>query len=195
MPSILSKSENMKRSEPYQEIVSHLENLSELFTIPTPDPFSAQVRFVPEIETIKATLARNPLDQRRKARITIFLPKDCMKPDLAKQIHEAIRRYCLFKSQQNHYGMTALRRDALQALLVGILFLAGGLFFSGSIGRIVVLPPFFQLLFSDGFDIAFWVILWRPVDFFLFEASAFWREDRLNKRLMEMEVVVSDNTF
>ena len=87
--------------------------------------------------------------------------------------------------------MAAFRREALTALLIGILFLAGGLFLSQFVDRMTFLPPFLNAFLSDGFNIAFWVILWRPVDFFLFELWPFWRENRIYKKVMQIEIVVS----
>jgi hypothetical protein len=55
------------------------------------------------------------------------------------------------------------------ALLLGILFLIGGLLLSQFLDKVTAWPSFLSALFSDGFVIAFWVILWRQIDFFLFE--------------------------
>ncbi len=86
--------------------------------------------------------------------------------------------------------MIALRRQALTALLLGTLFLISGLFLFQFLARFTFVPPFLSALFSDGFVIAFWVILWRPIDFFLFELWPYWREDRIYTRLMTMHVNV-----
>ena len=86
--------------------------------------------------------------------------------------------------------MTASRRQALVALVLGILFLISGLFVSQFLGRFTFVPPFLNALFSDGFVIAFWVILWRPIDFFLFDLWPYWREDRIYTRLMRMEITI-----
>jgi hypothetical protein len=76
------------------------------------------------------------------------------------------------------------------ALLLGILFLVCGLFLSQFLVKMTFLPPVLNALFSDGFVIAFWVILWHPVDFFLFELWPFWREERIYKQIIEMEIIV-----
>lgn len=88
--------------------------------------------------------------------------------------------------------MVALRRQALLALLFGILFLMSGLFLSQFLERVTFLPPLLSALFGDGFVIAFWVILWRPIDFFLFELWPYWRENRIYKCLMLMEINVAE---
>lgn len=43
-------------------------------------------------------------------------------------------------------------------------------------------------MLRDGFVIVFWVILWRPVDFFLFALRPFWHQDRFYKRIMTVEI-------
>ena len=78
------------------------------------------------------------------------------------------------------------------ALLLGILFLSSGLLLSQFLDKVIALPSLLSALFSDGFVIAFWVILWRPVDFFLFEIWPFWREDRVYKLMMTMEIEVAE---
>lgn len=88
--------------------------------------------------------------------------------------------------------MKALQKEALQALLVGFIFLFSGLYLSQFLDKLTWSPAFLHTLFVDGFDIAFWVILWRPLDFFLFELWPYWREERIYKRMMEMEVIFSE---
>lgn len=184
--------ESKLRLQPYQEIVLHLENINELFTIPVPNPFSAHECFAPGIESIQAKLKTGILYRGRRTRITIFLPRNCMEPDMATRTQEAIQRYCLFKNAQNLRDIKTLRKEALQALAIGVFFRSCGLFFPASIERALALPPFFNILFSDGFTIAFWVILWRPIDFFLFEASSSWKKNHINKRLMTLEIVIKE---
>ena len=87
--------------------------------------------------------------------------------------------------------MIPLRRDALRALLIGILFLLGGLYFSQLLNKLLGFS-FIGSLLSYGFDIAFWVVLWRPVDFFLFDLWPYRREDRMYKQIMQMEISVAE---
>lgn len=78
------------------------------------------------------------------------------------------------------------------ALLLGILFLISGLLLSQFLDRATAWPSILGTLFSDGFVIAFWVILWRPVDFFLFELWPYWKEDRVYRYMMTMEISVAE---
>lgn len=178
--------------EKYDEIMIHLNNIHDLFTAPVEDPFSEKASFVSGIELIKSDLKSRSLWLRARTRTTIFLPKECIEPNLADKTKGALKRYCQFKIRQSRYTMAALRRGALQALLIGILFLLSGLYLSQFLVRVAFVSPFLTTLFGDGFDIAFWVILWRPVDFFLFDLWPYWREGRMYKHIMEMEIIIAE---
>ena len=146
------------------------------------------------IEIIKSELTSKSLGLDARVRTTIFLSTGNFELKLVNKTHDALQRYCQFKVQQNKRTMVALRRQALFALLLGILFLVSGLFLSQFLDKVTFLPSFLSALFGDGFVIAFWVILWRPIDFFLFELWPFWREDRMYKRMMMMEIHVVEET-
>jgi hypothetical protein len=173
--------------EKHYEIVIHLDNIHDLFTTPTGDPFSEKVRFVSGIEFIKSEFKPQLLRRGAKTRLTIFLPKANIEPELAGKTRDALTRYCLFKIQQNKNTLAALQWDALKSLLIGIFVLTSGLFL---VDEATFLPRFFSTLISYGLDIAFWVLLWRPVDFFLFELSAHRRESKIYQHIMEMEIAV-----
>ena len=178
--------------EKYSEITIHLDNIYDLFTQPAEDPFSKKAHFLSGIELIKSELKPTSMGGEARTRTTIFLPKESIEPGLTEKTSNALQRYCQFKVRQNTRAMVALRRQALMALLFGTLFLVSGLFLSQFLERVTFLPTFLSTLFSDGFVIAFWVILWRPVDFFLFELWPYWREDRIYKRMMMMEINMAE---
>jgi hypothetical protein len=176
--------------EKHYEITIHLDNIHDLFTTPMGDPFSPKVRFVSGIEFIKSEFKPQLLRRGAKAQTTIFLPKETIKPDLADQTKDALARYCQFKIRQSKNAIAALQSDALKSLFVGILVLVTGRLL---LEETMFLPAFLNALLSYGFDIAFWVLLWRPVDFFLFDLSASWREVKIYRHIMEMEIIVSAN--
>ena len=178
--------------EKYSDITIHLDNIHDLFITPPGDPFAAKANFVSGIELIKSDLESRSWGLEERTRTTIFLPKESIEAGLTEKTTNALQRYCQFKVRQNKRAMIALRRQALMALLLGTLFLVSGLFLSQFLERVTFLPTFLSTLFSDGFVIAFWVILWRPVDFFLFELWPYWREDRIYKQMMTMEIDVAE---
>jgi hypothetical protein len=178
--------------EEYSEITIHLDSIHDLFTPPAEDPFSKKAHFISGIELIKSELKPTLIGAEARTRTTIFLPKGSIEPGLTENTTDALQRYCQFKVRQNKRAMVALRRQALMALLLGTLFLVSGLLLSQFLERVTFLPTLLSTLFSDGFVIAFWVILWRPVDFFLFELWPYWREDRIYKHMMAMEIDVAE---
>ena len=178
--------------EKNSNITIHLDNIHDLFITPTDDPFSAKTNFVSGIELIKSELKSRSWVLEERTKTTIFLPKENIEPNLAEKTKFALQRYCQFKARQNKDATAKLRSSALFALLVGVLFLVGGLYLSPFMERLIILPPFLSAFTSNGFDIAFWVILWRPVDYFLFELWPSMKEDRIYKTIMQMEIIVSE---
>lgn len=176
--------------EKHYEITIHLDDIHDLFTTPTGDPFSPKVRFVSGIEFIKSKFKPQLLKRGAKTQTTIFLPPESIEPDLARKTSDALARYCRFKIRQNKNTITALQWDAFKSLLIGILFLVGGRLL---LVETVFLPEFLSTLLSYGFDIAFWVLLWRPVDFFLFDLPAYRREGKIYQHIMEMTIIVAEN--
>ena len=178
--------------EKNSEIMLHLDSIHDLFIQPVEDPFSKKANFVSGIELMKSELVSAPLGLEARITATIFLPKESLELGLAGKITDALQRYSQFKVQQNEDAMAVFRREALTALLIGVLFLVSGLFLSQYLQGVTLSPPFLSAFLSDGFNIAFWVILWRPVDFFLFELWPFWRENRIYKAIMRMKIIVSE---
>lgn len=181
--------------EKHTEITIHLDDIHDLFKTPAADAFSKKASFDSGIELIRSELISQSWRSEARRKITIFLPKESIEPDLAGKTTEALKRYCQFKIQQNKQVMIPLRRDALRALLIGILFLLGGLYLSQYLDKLIVSPSFISSLLSYGLNIAFWVILWRPVDFFLFDLWPSWREDRIYKHIMNMEISVAEEQY
>lgn len=177
-------------TEQYRDIAVHLNNIHDLFVVATEDPFVEKINFVPGIEIIKTQLRSRR--SRLRTRTTIFLPRQSMEPDLAEKTRMAVQRFCRFKLQENKNIMRILRNQASRALIAGILFLTMGLLLANFLTSITFIPTLIITLLSDGFDIAFWVILWRPVDFFLFDLPGYKDEEQIYIQLMGMEIVIAE---
>src|SRR3954463_700499 len=93
-----------------------------LFSQPDVSPFSEnfhEYSTTPGIEFICNELYANP--SLKKVEATILLPPDEITSDLEQQTREAIRRYCLARSQEMRQDERALRWRALRALACGRL--------------------------------------------------------------------------
>lgn len=181
--------------ETSSEITLHLDDIHDLFIASAADHFLKKANFDSGIELIKSELKFQSWRSEAKRKIRIFLPKESIEPDLAGKTTEALKRYCQFQIRQNKQTMIPLRRHALRALVIGILFLLGGLYLSQLLNASIVSPSFINTLLTYGLDIAFWVILWRPVDFFLFDLWPYWSEDRMYKHIMQMEISVTEEPY
>jgi hypothetical protein len=164
----------------------HLASIRDLFNIPIIDPFAENMRLVSGIEFIKEKIRPAWFHRHLCVRTTIFLPEQCIEPDLAYKTSAAVRRYCRYQLRQNKIAISLLLSDALKALCIGIIFLASGLFFS----QFINVGFFLANLLNDGFNLAFWVILWRPVDFFLFDLPGYWREKSIYQAIMDMDIII-----
>ena len=167
-------------------IAIHLDSIHDLFTIPIIDPFAENMRLVSGIELIKEKIRPQWFRHQPCVRTMIFLPVKSIEPDLAHKTSAAVRRYCRYKLRQNKIAISVLLSDALKSLCIGILFMVGGLF----VVQFLTVASFLANLLSNGFNIAFWVILWRPVDFFLFDVPSYWREKRIYQAIMDMDVII-----
>lgn len=176
-------------NEHYRDIVLHLNTLQELFVVPAPDPLSERIPFVTGIETIQTAMRSRP--GRQPTRATIFLPRESIEPNTTERAHMAIGRFCRFKIQQNKNLMHTLTIQALKALLAGVVVLILGLLLTDLLQNTPLASSFLKTLFGDGFDIAFWVILWRPVDFFLFDLGTYRKDTRVYTQLMQMEIDIA----
>lgn len=181
----------MTASEKIKEISIHLNDVHDLFVVPSGDPFSEHILFAPGIEFIKAKIKPGDFKRSTMVRTTIFLPRENIEPDLLRKTKAALYRYCQFQLQQNTATMKVLRGQAFKALIAGFLFLTLRLLFSHLFAGLTFIPDLINTLLSDGFDIAFWVILWRPVDFFLFDLPAHRKEDQIYQKILTMELVIA----
>lgn len=172
------------------EITVHLDDLSQLFTAPSGDPFSEEPYLVSGIEWILDELTPYALGWGATTKTTIVLPKGSFQTDLASKTSAAVKRYCQFKIRQNQHALVALRWQGFKALQMGIVFLAACLLLSAFLSGAAFLPGFLGTLFSNGLEIAGWVSLWRPIEIFLYEWWPFWLEDQLYKHIMNMRMFI-----
>ena len=178
------------------EIIIRLDTIRNLF-VAGDNPFSDRIEFVSGIEYLKSELIARKLRAKDQIKAIIVLPTIDEEITTTTQngeltsnvVQQALQRYCYFRLQQNKNTNRQLLKDSLNALLFGIVFLIVGLFIAQSIANLPV-PPLLSNLLSDGFNIAFWVILWRPADVLLFELPGYKQESRVYEYMRNMEIIM-----
>jgi len=174
------------------EITVHLNDLSQLFTAPSGDPFSEEPSLVSGMDWILDELTPHTLGWGERTKTTIVLPKGSLDVNLVNKTSAAVKRYCKFKIRQNHHAIIALRWQGVKALQMSIPFLAGCLLMSAFLSGAALVPGFLGMLLSNGLMIAGWVSLWRPMEIFLYEWWPYWRENQVYTHVMKMHIVVEE---
>jgi hypothetical protein len=125
-------------------------------------------------------------------RLVIQLPPDQIKPDLQSQVINAVRRYAEAKIAQNNASIRISRWRSVIGLCLAILIAAALLTF---------LAIMTQTLLSSASDtvigvvaglvtIFIWSTVWNPWDRLVYEWIEPWRENRILRSLIQMEIVV-----
>jgi len=152
------------------------------------DPFSKKPFYGSGLNYLVSSL--RPTILRGTTQTTIYLPEDKVAEGLEKTVREAIGRYCRYKIEESQNTQIALRWEGIKALQTGITFLAICLALSFFFKAATFLPEFWSAVLSEGFLIAGWVGIWRPVEIFLYAWWPHWREIRIYETIMKMEIVI-----
>ena len=124
-------------------------------------------------------------------RATIVLPARELSADSQPRLRAAVDRYCALRLHEADNELQATLRDALRALVVGLIVLAAGLALS-----VVVLdssaPHAIRTLLGDGlFLVIAWVGAWYPFDVLIHYMRPQRRARRVLLAAAELELVVA----
>jgi hypothetical protein len=127
-------------------------------------------------------------------RTTIVLPSDQITPDAEARLREALTRYCQYHIRQNRQDLISLRWQGVKALQNGIIFLGICLLLSTLFENAEILPEWLRRFGGEGFLIAGWVSLWHPIEILLYEWWPFSRQIRIYANIMQMDIVLKEET-
>jgi hypothetical protein len=103
-------------------------------------------------------------------------------------VEQAVRNYFNNRLATTRLRLRQLFRLGRWSLFIGMLFLAFCLVLSGLLGRL------FEGRYLETprlvLDIAGWVMLWRPLEIFLYDWWPLWKDISLYKRLARVSVRV-----
>jgi hypothetical protein len=159
-----------------------------LFDQPDVSPFSENFHEYstrPGIEHIYNELHANP--SLKRVETTILLPPEQTTPALEQQTREAIRRYCLARSQEVGQDERALRRRSLRALAIALVLF---------VPYVIVEKPLQESeiwllnLIGEGMSILIWVALWFPLDALVFGVLSYQADSESYRRASEMQLTL-----
>lgn len=169
-------------SGPSGTIELRLREMSQLFNSMDPAPFHEKdldhdaEEFI--LSWAREFRAREPLSLK----IYLETPAPSGSADV---IRRAVRNYFGYRAEMSRRDLRHLLRQARTSLFIGLAFLAICLFVTRMLsGR--PWSPFFE----EGFTIAGWVALWRPIQVYLYDWWPISDEIRTHSRLASMPVEI-----
>ena len=171
-----------------------LEDIRYLFATPEPDPFSPAELDVSGIDYLMSDLTgHRKLPER--IRLTLLLPPEKIEANLEQKVSAALKRYCLRQMQSSERKARNVRLRGFRALRKGVVVLAVLLALSGVLSSRLFANdgPAVQAIIAalaSSLVIAGWVVIWNPIDLFLYEAMPYQRESHIYRLLAEAEVSI-----
>jgi hypothetical protein len=125
-------------------------------------------------------------------RLVIQLPADQIKPDLQSQVINAVRKYAQAKLAQNYASIRTSRWRSVIGLCLAILIATVLLTFLYIMTQTLLSSASDTVigLFAGLVTIFIWATVWNPWDRLVYEWIEPWRENRLLRSLIKMEIVV-----
>jgi hypothetical protein len=125
-------------------------------------------------------------------KLVVLLPEDKIEPGLAERAHRALVRYCTFKLDDNEAELQIMRREAGRLLLRGLLILLvcvgiSSLFRSETL---TFLPPLINDALGEGFNVIGWVMLWAPVEAYVFNPIPIRRSSAVHQFLKTLQIEI-----
>lgn len=174
-----------------------LSDTAWLFQPPPLDPLRGMHDARSGIERITDALAPVGWSPRREAavkRLHVQIPAAQFNADSERMLRAALRGYCDVRIEETERALATLRQAQRGALHMGLLFLAVCLSLSTLSEQAQALPPFLRRLTTEGFQIAGWVGMWRPLELLLFDPWPQVRARKLYQGIRDMPLGVSPGT-
>lgn len=171
-----------------------LEDIRYLFATPEPDPFSPAELDVSGIDYLMSDLTGHRKLPERIC-LTLILPPEKIEANLEQKVSAALKRYCLRQMQSSERKARNVRLRGFRALRKGVVVLAVLLALSGVLSSRLFANdgPAVQAIIAalaSSLVIAGWVVIWNPIDLFLYEAMPYQRESHIYRLLAEAEVSI-----
>jgi hypothetical protein len=178
-----------------KQISVKLDDIAHLFVAPEFDPFSdqeAELLGQPALLYVLRQLGPATVRKKHPLQLTVQLPPDKLTPDLKARTEQALRRYCAARIADNEAQLRTLRWNGWRSLpsaivALGICLALSYLFLSNVL---TFLSPVINELLGQGFGIVSWVVLWHPVEAFMYDPIPLRREISALRYISALEIVI-----
>lgn len=171
-----------------------IRTLDELFTAPQRDPW----RDGPEPAASGVTRAVLSCAEKRARHFEeIAIEVEDARSDASaggasiERVPAAWKNHCLALAAEYRAATAARRSTGWRAVLQLAPVIAAVLALSAFFDHAEPLPLFINRLFSEGFIVLGWVMLWRPIELLLFDAGESKLRERVLKKLAALPVKVT----
>lgn len=132
---------------------------------------------------------------QRVSRVRLLVDERCPGGAGSGDLAPAWQELCEARAAAHRRQARAVRRDGWVALRYGALCFAGALALSVGFEQLEPLPRWANRPLSEGFLIASWVSLWRPMELLLYEWLPFGRMARAFEAVGRAEIVTEALPF
>jgi hypothetical protein len=177
------------------DITISIDTIDQLFNGSSINPFSDKPIVILGEAGLPYTIHQelgHGLRNWKGKRLLIQLPPDQIKPDLQEQVISAVKKYSKAKIAQNYASIRISRWRSILGLCLAILI-------ASALLTLLVLMT--ETLLSSASDsvigivtglvtIFIWSTVWNPWDRLVYEWIEPWRENRILRSLINMEIVI-----
>ncbi len=178
-----------------RDILISLDTIDQLFNGGEINPFSKKPAVILGepglLYAIRQEMSRGLKGWQGK-RLLIRLPADQVNDDLPKKVEQAVRNFAQARLAKNDADIRLSRVRSLTGLLTAVV-IAGILLTLASLVTTVIFPSASDTakgLVVGLVTIFIWSTVWNPWDRLIYEWMEPWRENRILRNILEMEIVV-----
>jgi hypothetical protein len=175
------------------DIVVSLDKLERLFV---ELPFALDQPGLPTGPAIEQVICRLRSSRLPRAQIKLIvqLTSQSVTPELKNSGETALREFCRQQAVNNRQTSQTIRHAGWLSLRIGMAILALALVFSTLFEHFRPLPDILNRLFSEGFLILGWVVLWHPLETLLYDWVLPYRTARIYEHLRQAELILVSKT-
>jgi hypothetical protein len=178
-----------------KQLTVKLDDIAHLFVAPEFDPFSdqeAELLGQPALAYVLRQLGPAKVKEGHPIQLTVQLPPDKVTPDLKARTEQALHRFCAARIADNDAQLRRLRWNGWRSLpsaivALGVCLTLSYLFLSNVL---TFLSPAINGLLGQGFGIISWVVLWHPVEAFLYDPIPLRRENAALRYIATTDIVL-----
>ncbi|MFN7138936.1 MAG: hypothetical protein ACK4UN_06335 [Limisphaerales bacterium] len=176
------------QTKEHHRIEIKLREISQLFNSMDPSPFHEKDLDSDAEEFIESWVSEYP----RHDPVTLVIHLQQLPPegDSAGLVETAIHNFFAYKAKLNEREFKRLLKQGRMSLFIGLLFLSTCLFLSKLITQYGT-GTFYEIL-SEGFIIAGWVAMWKPMEIYLYDWWPLRRRGQILKKMSRMQVIVKN---